>query len=156
MKRFIAVAVIAVMLSALYSPTKAAAAAQCYDERGYGISSADFDVRALQQAVGAYVDGWFGPQTCAATINKLVQTGKINPTIDRSSVALIDRMIPWVNKRALSSRSSLPMAWDTSVVTPEPIPCATHLQSMTTGRVKPIAARERVPNLEINHVSVRL
>ena len=48
------------------------------------------------------------------------------------------------------------MAWEVSVVTPEPMPRATLVNNITTGKVNPMAARGSVPRRDTNQVSVRL
>jgi len=78
------------------------------------------------------------------------------PATDRATAVATASAIPWVTSLTASARSWRPIACATSAVTPVPIPPATKVSSMTTGKVKDIAASGTVPRRDTKYASVRL
>lgn len=104
-------AVLASPLSAeVLSPGVAEAATSytCKDASGGAIDSGDFDIPALQRAVGATPDGDFGPTSCQRTINKVVEQGRVDKSTTTLKIGPI--VLGWlgINPNATPSASGSP------------------------------------------------
>lgn len=71
------------------SPAEAASVYTCTDKNGGTIDPGDFDIRAVQHAVGAAEDGVFGPASCRLTITELIEQGNLGEGSTRLKIGPI-------------------------------------------------------------------
>jgi hypothetical protein len=80
----------------LHNPSvvEAAPATTCFDKNGGIIDATDFDIKAVQTAVGAASDGIFGPVSCKKTIEAVVRLGYVSS--ETASLKIGDKVLGWL------------------------------------------------------------
>jgi hypothetical protein len=79
-----------------------------------------------------------------------------NPGMINNATTSNARRMLWNIRFLVSSMLALPIALDTIAEVPMPIPMEILPINMATGKVKPMAARGKVPSFDTNHASTRL
>jgi hypothetical protein len=76
------------------SVAEAAPVTTCFDKNGGTIDATDFDIKAVQTAVGAVSDGIFGPDSCKKTIEAVASLGHVSG--EAASLKIGDKVLGWL------------------------------------------------------------